>query len=77
MTNLMELKKGFKAKIISINDESDTKMKLYSLGVLEGDTLELTNVALLGSPIALKHGNGNFFALRKEEALQIEVEILS
>jgi len=60
-------------KIIKITEDNDIRVKLFSLGVMEGDTITITHRAPLGSPIALRHDRGNFFALRKEQAELIEV----
>lgn len=74
---LVSLEKNCKCRIIAISSDGDLKKKLLSLGVLEGDTIEIIGKALLGSPYAIKHGVANFFALRKSCARKIEVEKLS
>ena len=72
--NLSEVKVGEKVRILGIKKGLEHHSTLLGLGILPGDTLEVTSKALLGSPITIKHGESNFLAIRKFEASFIEVE---
>ncbi|MFN8672537.1 MAG: FeoA family protein [Candidatus Sericytochromatia bacterium] len=71
---LSEAKIDEKVKIVSFHDDLETKSILIGMGILTGDELEILNKSLFGSSIYFKHGESNFFALRKNEASLIEVE---
>lgn len=71
---LSEIKTGNIVKIVRISSSLENKISLTSFGLLPGDQLEVLRKSLFGSPISYKHGEANFFALRKSEAEQIEVE---
>ncbi|MBT3585150.1 MAG: ferrous iron transport protein A [Halobacteriovoraceae bacterium] len=77
MPNLLDVKIGQKVRITKIADKNQTTLKLFSLGILVGDEIEITSKALFGCPLAIKHGEGNFFALRKDHAALIEVETIA
>jgi ferrous iron transport protein A len=68
------LQKGQKAKIISF-DDSIVPLKLIEMGCLEGNIVELLQIAPLGDPLLLSVNDTNL-AIRKEMANRIFVEIL-
>jgi ferrous iron transport protein A len=68
------LQKGQKAKIISF-DDSIVPLKLIEMGCLEGNIVELLQIAPLGDPLFLSINDTNL-AIRKEMANRIFVEIL-
>jgi ferrous iron transport protein A len=68
------LQKGQKAKIISF-DDSIIPLKLIEMGCLEGNIVELLQIAPLGDPLFLSVNETNL-AIRKEMANRIFVEIL-
>jgi ferrous iron transport protein A len=72
---LSNINTGKKAKIIGFKNDIETKLFLLSLGVLPGDEIEVISKAPFGDPIFLKHFEKNFFAIRKNQAKFIEVEI--
>jgi Fe2+ transport system protein FeoA len=70
---LCHAKRGDKIRISKYNENFENINFLLSLGVLPGDELEVLSIAPFHGPIALKHGESNFFALRAEEAKFIEI----
>jgi len=72
---LSELQIGCKAIVQKISGGHEMKEKFLSLGVLEGDEIELLGRALFGGPSAFRLGIGQVFALRREHDEFIEVEI--
>jgi Fe2+ transport system protein FeoA len=66
---------GKKVKISEFKNDTETKLFLMSLGVLPGDEIEVISRAPFGDPIFLKHFDTNFFAIRKNQAKFIEVEL--
>ncbi len=72
---LSNVKVGMKVKIAEINSDDATQLRLLSLGILPGDTLEVTGRSLFGGPISMKHENGTFFALRRTHASLIKVTL--
>lgn len=71
---LSQIEIGKKVKIKSINSNLESRSTLAGLGILPGDQLEVISKSIFGSPIYLKHGENNFFALRKNEASMVVVE---
>jgi ferrous iron transport protein A len=63
---LSELALGESATIVAI-ETAELQVALMSLGVIEGDSCMLCNVAPLGDPIAI-HINGTKISLRKKDA---------
>lgn len=78
MMRLDEMKKGDKGILISYNNQGDIELKrhLLGMGFVKGSEIELEKVAPLGDPIELKI-KGYSICLRKEEAKNIEVELIS
>lgn len=74
MLTIDSLQKGQKAKIISF-DDSIVPLKLIEMGCLEGNIVELLQIAPLGDPLLLSVNDTNL-AIRKEMANRIFVEIL-
>ena len=67
------LQKGQKATIISF-DETEIPLKLIEMGCMEGNFVEVMQIAPLGDPIFLSINDTNL-AIRKEMASRIFVEI--
>ncbi len=66
---LGELKKGQKARIVSVSDT-----RLLEMGLLEGAMIEIRHEAPFGGdPIAVAV-RGALIALRRDEANQVKVE---
>lgn len=70
---LNEIKPGEKVFIKNYEENFENINFLFSLGILPGDQLEVLSIAPFSGPIAIKHGESNFFAIRPEEAHYIEV----
>tara|TARA_R110000868_G_scaffold226115_16_gene478671 strand:- start:5500 stop:5739 length:240 start_codon:yes stop_codon:yes gene_type:complete len=63
--------------IVCLDDFSHNQsvyFKLISLGLLPGDQVIVMGRAPFGGPISIKHGSETFFALRRSEALQVQVK---
>ncbi len=74
MLTIDSLQKGQKAIIISF-DDSIVPLKLIEMGCMEGNTVELLQIAPLGDPLFLSVNDTNL-AIRKEMASKIFVEII-
>ncbi len=74
-TTLATLKKGQKA-IISDFDIDAIPLKLLEMGCLPGNVVELLQVAPLGDPIYINM-NDSHVAIRRETAVEIDVEIIT
>jgi ferrous iron transport protein A len=72
-TTINKLQKGQKATILSF-DETVIPLKLIEMGCMEGNVVELIQIAPLGDPIYLSVNDTNL-AIRKEMASKILVEI--
>lgn len=72
-TTIDTLQKGQKATIISF-DETEIPLKLIEMGCMEGNFVEVMQIAPLGDPIFLSINDTNL-AIRKEMASKIFVEI--
>ena len=59
-------------RVVSIGSE-ELRLQLLRLGLVEGDIVTVTNVAILRGPIALKV-NGQKLAIRKSDARRIHIE---
>lgn len=73
---LADIDVGIKVEVVSYEGESLYEFKFISLGILPGDQVVIQSKSLLGGPIAIKHGDQNFFALRKDYAKKIIVKKL-
>ena len=71
---LADIEVGIKVEILSYKGESQYEFKFISLGILPGDLVVVQSKSLFGGPLAIKHGDWNFFALRKEYAEKIIVK---
>lgn len=73
-TTIADLKKGDRALIKNFSAEI-VPLKLLEMGCLPGNTVELLQIAPFECPVYLNI-NGSHLAIRKETALQIEVELV-
>ncbi len=71
--SLVDMKIGEICKILSINNEDHLKRRLYDLGFFPGSLVECVLISPFSSPILFKV-NGALIALRKSDAIRIEVE---
>ena len=72
-TTIDTLQKGQKAVILSF-DDAIIPLKLIEMGCMEGNFVEVIQIAPLGDPIFLSVNDTNL-AIRKEMASSIFVEI--
>ncbi|AGN16555.1 FeoA family protein [Methanobrevibacter sp. AbM4] len=74
---LDQLKTGESGKLVSYNEDGDTELKrhLMGMGFVRGSEITLEKIAPLGDPYEYKV-KGYSVCLRKEEAKNIEVEIV-
>lgn len=73
-TCLPAIKRGIKGKIKEINLPKDMRDKLYELGLIPGQEIEVLQDAPLGGPVKIKVGD-YCLALRRREAKGIVVEV--
>ena len=57
MTTLDQLAKGQKARVEMVSGHPGVVQRLYELGLLEGDELEVVRFAPLGDPIEIRVAN--------------------
>lgn len=62
-------------KIIAVHGESDTAVRLQSLGVLPGCRVSRVNTALLGDPIAYLIDDEKI-SIRLADAEVVEIELI-
>ncbi len=72
---LKELKPKEKGKVVRIGGRGSIHRRLLDMGLVSGTEVEVERVAPLGDPIEVKI-KGYHLTLRKEEAANIEVEVL-
>jgi Fe2+ transport system protein FeoA len=72
MATLDQLQPGQRAVVVSLAGEPGLLQRLYELGLMEGEQLELLALAPLGDPIEIRLGNSRL-SLRKAEAVGIAV----
>lgn len=72
---LNELKVGDSGVIVSFKGKGSIRKHLMEMGFVKGANVEVQRVAPLGDPIEVKI-KGYSISLRKEEAKNIEIEIV-
>lgn len=73
--NLNEINPKTRCRIIKILGSGGVCRRLLDMGCIKGEEIEVIKVAPLGDPIDIKI-KGYHLSLRKEEAKNIEVEII-
>lgn len=73
MRRLIDLKNGYKGKVVEIQANDILKYKLYELGILPGVEIEVVQMAPFGGPVKVKV-HDYCLALRRPEAYSIIVE---
>ena len=76
MATLADLSPGQSAEVLSVSGDSALVQRLYEMGLLEGERVEVVARALLGDPIEIKFGNSRL-SLRKAEAANVAVRLAS
>ena len=71
--NLSQIKSGQLATVTKVNGDV-LALKLFEMGVLPGEEVELENIAPFGDPIAIRVGESKL-CLRLEDATHVEIEL--
>jgi len=71
---LHELKPGEKGRIIKVGGGGGSRRRLLDMGLVSGSEVEVERVAPLGDPVEIRI-KGYHLSLRKEEAINIQVEM--
>lgn len=72
--NLTQLKFGKKAIITKVNGQI-LSLKLFEMGLLPGEEVELENVAPFGDPIAINLSESKV-CLRMQDAACVEIKLI-
>ncbi|MCX7738209.1 MAG: ferrous iron transport protein A [Hydrogenothermaceae bacterium] len=72
--SITEIEKGLRVSIKRIELPQELRDKLYELGLIPGQEIEILQDAPLGGPVKIRVGN-YCLALRKREAQGIVVEV--
>ena len=72
---LSEINQGQKVRIIRVKGRSAFRHRITEMGFVKGQTIEVLHSAPLRDPVVYKILNSEI-SLRKEEAMQIEVELV-
>jgi ferrous iron transport protein A len=75
MPSLDELRAGQRARLRAIRGEGPLVQRLFEMGLLEGEEIEVLGFAPLGDPMEI-HLRDYRLSLRRTEARLIEVELL-
>ena len=73
MPTLADLRPGQSAAVVSLAGDPALVQRLYDLGLIEGETIEVLALAPLGDPIEIRLGNSRL-TLRKAEAAGVSVK---
>ncbi|MCI9050634.1 MAG: ferrous iron transport protein A [Lachnospiraceae bacterium] len=74
--HLSDLKPGEKATVTALFSPADIRRRLQDIGLIEGTIVECIGRSPLGDPSAFLI-RGAFIALRKKDAKNIEVSLIS
>jgi ferrous iron transport protein A len=72
MPTLADLLPGQSAEVIALSGDPALVQRLYEMGLLEGERVEVVARAPLGDPIEVRFGNSRL-SLRKAEAANVAV----
>jgi ferrous iron transport protein A len=75
MPTLADLSPGQSAEVLSVAGAPALVQRLYEMGLLEGERVDVVARAPLGDPIEIRFGNSRL-SLRKTEAANIGVLVL-
>ena len=71
---LSELRPKERGRVVKVGGEGGIHRRLLDMGLVSGSEVEVERVAPLGDPIEIKI-RGYHLSLRKEEAINIQVEV--
>ncbi len=75
MPTLDQMPVGGRCRVASVQGDDALVQRLLEMGVLEGEELEVTNVAPLGDPLEIRLRDYRL-SLRRREAARVVVEPL-
>ena len=73
MPTLADLSPGQSAEVLSVSGDPALVQRLYEMGLLEGERVEVVARAPLGDPIEVRFGNSRL-SLRRTEAAGVVVK---
>jgi ferrous iron transport protein A len=73
MPTLADLAPGQSAEVLSISGDPALVQRLYEMGLLEGERVEVVALAPLGDPIEIRFGQSRL-SLRRAEAASIVIK---
>ena len=76
MPSLDQVQVGRRARLLSVQGDGPLVQRLYEMGLLEGEEVEVIGFAPLGDPMAIRLRDYHL-SLRRSEARLIEVELLT
>ena len=74
--NFSQVKKGMRARVVSIGSVSAESKRLQEMGLTEGTEFSVVKVAPFGDPVEINL-RGYHLCLRKHETAHIEIELLA
>ena len=74
MLTLADLSPGQSAEVLSVTGDPALVQRLYEMGLLEGERVEVVARAPLGDPIEIRFGNSRL-SIRKAEAANVGVQL--
>ena len=74
MPTLADLVPGQSAEVVAVSGDPALVQRLYEMGLLEGERVEVVARAPLGDPLEIRFGNSRL-SLRKAEAANVAVEL--
>jgi ferrous iron transport protein A len=75
MPTLDQLLTGQRGEVETLAGDPELVQRLYEIGLLEGETVEVLGFAPLGDPVEVRVGNTRL-SLRKPEAAAVSVRLL-
>lgn len=76
MATLDSLPIGATARITAIEGSDPIVQRLYEMGLLEGEDIEVIGAAPLGDPIEIRV-RGYYLSLRRSEARRVQVDAIA
>ncbi len=72
MPSLNDLRVGQRATVIAIEGDPAIMQRIFEMGLLEGEVIEVLAIAPMGDPIEIRCG-ANRMSLRRREAAAVRV----
>jgi Fe2+ transport system protein FeoA len=76
MSTLDQLRVGQRGRVEALRGDDALMQRLLEMGLLEGEEVEVTNVAPLGDPIEIRLGDYRL-SLRRREAARVSVAAIA